>query len=429
MSRRKFRNAPRTDSLTERSFHEYLFNVAAPLTSRTELLRLIRAGEDTYLELKVKLSNPEKIAQGIIALANTNGGTIVFGVTDQLRIEGVEHPEWVRDELVRICREEVFPPLLPLIDCIAFDSGRRIVTLDIEGKRRPYRTKDGRFYLRIGAEKREATREELSMWLDEIRPLHYENIPVFDASEKDIDDLLLWSFAREFEVFDDKVVYQTGEFLKRDLLLGVGATDEFIPTIAAILLFGKNERVCELIPRASVRLTRYAGKDVNSQIVEDVELKGNLFTIFESAMRLIKRYSDLQDVRQVVRETPENSPVNARPRFHENSIREALTNVLVHRDLAMRDVTTRILLFDHSIEFINPRRTNGFSPPANRAMRYGISQSLYPQTKAIFTNPAYGIEPPNGGLPMILKESRIFSNKKPEIYTSGDEFKLKIYSI
>src|SRR3712207_8576611 len=36
-------------------------------TSRIELLRLVRGGEDTYLELKVKLSNPEKIAQGICA--------------------------------------------------------------------------------------------------------------------------------------------------------------------------------------------------------------------------------------------------------------------------------------------------------------------------------------------------------------------------
>ena len=67
---------------------------------------------------------------------------------------------------------------MPLIDVIAFDNGRRVVVLDIEGKRRPYRTRDGRFYLRIGAEKREASRDDLSDWLDEIRPLGYENIPL-----------------------------------------------------------------------------------------------------------------------------------------------------------------------------------------------------------------------------------------------------------
>ena len=117
-------------------------------------MRLIRGGEDTYLELKVKLSNSERIAQGIVALANTDGGTIIFGVNDQLRIEGVSNPEWVLQELGRICREDVVPPVVPLMDVIAFDSGKRVVALDVHGKRRPYRTRDGRFYLRFGSEKR-----------------------------------------------------------------------------------------------------------------------------------------------------------------------------------------------------------------------------------------------------------------------------------
>ena len=54
---------------------------------------------------------------------------------------------------------------------------------DIEGKRRPYRTRDGRFYIRIGSEKREASREELSALLDEVRPLRrptgHRNEPPF----------------------------------------------------------------------------------------------------------------------------------------------------------------------------------------------------------------------------------------------------------
>ena len=56
-------------------------------------MRLVRGGEDTFLELKVKLSNPEKIAQEIVALANTGGGLIVFGVNDNMRVEGVDDAE------------------------------------------------------------------------------------------------------------------------------------------------------------------------------------------------------------------------------------------------------------------------------------------------------------------------------------------------
>jgi len=131
MARRRFRSNQRHEPATERSLQEYFLSTPAPQTSRTELLRLIRGGEDTFLELKVKLSNPEKIAQEIVALANTGGGVIVFGVNDQLRIEGVDNPESVQEELVRLCREDIDPPLFPFIDRIAFDNGRRIVAVDI----------------------------------------------------------------------------------------------------------------------------------------------------------------------------------------------------------------------------------------------------------------------------------------------------------
>src|SRR5882724_6638738 len=218
MARKRFRSNQRHEPVTERSFQEYLYSSGAPQTSRTELMRLVRGGEDTYLELKVKLSNSERIAQGIVALANTDGGTIIFGVNDQLRIEGVSNPEWVQAELIRICRDEIVPPVIPMIDTIAFDSGKRIVALDIDGKRRPYRTRDGRFYLRFGAEKREVSRDELSAWLDELRPLGFENIPLQGVTEEDFDDSLLWSFANEFEDnAPNPYLYHTSDFLRKDL--------------------------------------------------------------------------------------------------------------------------------------------------------------------------------------------------------------------
>src|SRR5207244_11433357 len=102
MARRRFRSNQRHEPSTERSFQEYFLSTPAPQTSRVELLRLIRGGEDTFLELKVKLSNTEKIAQEIVALANTGGGVIIFGVNDQMRIEGVDDAESVQDELVKM---------------------------------------------------------------------------------------------------------------------------------------------------------------------------------------------------------------------------------------------------------------------------------------------------------------------------------------
>ena len=51
---------------------------------------LIDEGEGFAIELKRKVSRPQKIAKTMIAFANTKGGTILFGVDDDHTIVGVE---------------------------------------------------------------------------------------------------------------------------------------------------------------------------------------------------------------------------------------------------------------------------------------------------------------------------------------------------
>ena len=102
-------------------------------------MRMVRGGEDTYLELKVRFSNVEKLTAEIIALANTAGGAMVFGVNDQLRVEGVEDPDAVETQLRDICSNYIQPPVFPYINKIAFDSGRRVVILEVDTDDRPHR--------------------------------------------------------------------------------------------------------------------------------------------------------------------------------------------------------------------------------------------------------------------------------------------------
>ncbi len=434
MARRKFRSNQRHEPTTERSFQEYILSAPGPQTSRVELLRLIRGGEDTFLELKVKLSNSEKIAQEIVALANTGGGVIVFGVNDQMRVEGVDDAESVQEELVRICREEIQPALVPYIDRIAFDNGRRVVALDVDGKRRPYRTRDGRYYLRIGSEKREASREELSNLLDEARPVRYENVPVPGATIKDVDEAHLWSFLRWFEgdAFEEANAggYPTREVLDRDLLLAGDAAGEKVPTVAGLLLFGYDESVNELLPRSSIVATRYAGDTIQAAIVERVRVSGNLLTQYEGVSSFLARYCDFWETRprNIGAVQADDSPVPARANYHRGAVNEAVANMLVHRDLVLRDQPTRIHIFDRSLEFINPRRSAGFSPVAQRAIRYGVPQRINPQLTAMFTSPAYGLDLRRGGLPMLLQQSRLFANRRSEIVSFNDEFRLRMYS-
>lgn len=435
MARRRFRSNQRHEPVTERSFQEYLYSSGAPQTSRTELMRMVRGGEDTYLELKVKLSNSERIAQGIVALANTGGGVIVFGVNDQLRVEGVDHPEEVQDELVRICREEIAPPLIPFIDRLAFDNGRRIVALDVHGKQRPYRTRDGKFFVRIGADKREATDDELSALLDDTKPFDYEGLAAIGAKIEDIDEAHLWSFMRGFSggAFDETTVkdYPTAEILERYLLLATNSARGFVPTFAGLLLFGRDERVARLLPQSSVVATRFSGDSNQAPIVERLELNGNLATIYESTVKFVTRYADLWDARPNLPRTiaEGHSGLPARANYQRASISEAIANALIHRDLALRDTSTRIHIFDRAMEIVNARRSAGFASDGLRAAKFGVAQRLNPQIASIFSNPAYGLTLARGGLPVLLRESRAFSGRLPDVAAFNDEFRVRIHGI
>jgi hypothetical protein len=201
--------------------------------------------------------------------------------------------------------------------------------------------------------------------------------------------------------------------------------------VAGLLLFGRDERVADLLPRACVTCARYAGENTQSPRVETVELSGNLHTLFESAVRFVERYCDLWDKRprqpRAAAEAAAESPVAPRANYHRAAAFEAVANALVHRDLALPGVTTRINVFDNSVEITNPRRTAGFAPALQRAIRYGIQHRLNPQTASVFTSPAYGLRLPTGGLPMLLRESRLFSRRKSEVHAVNDEFRVRLY--
>src|SRR5258706_13006758 len=126
-----------------------------------------------------------------------------------------------------------------------------------------------------------------------------------------------------------------------------GMRVESVPTLASLLLFGRDERVVELLPRAAMIATRFGGDTAQAPVIERVELRGNLATIYESALRFTARYVDLLDTKPNRASTApiEETPVPARANYHAHAFAEAIVNALTHRDLALRDVTTRLHIF------------------------------------------------------------------------------------
>jgi predicted HTH transcriptional regulator len=205
-----------------------------------------------------------------------------------------------------------------------------------------------------------------------------------------------------------------------------------VPTVAGLLLFGRDERVAELLPRASIIATRFAGDTTQAAVVERAQLTGNLHTLYESVWNFITRYCDLWETRPRVfpgRDAVEEAPVVARSNYHQGAVSEGVVNALVHRDLALRDLPTRLHIFDRSIEITNARRTTGFAPLAQKAIRYGVPQRLNPQLAAIFSSPAYGLNLKRGGLPLMLREARLFAGRRADLHAFNDEFRLRLHGV
>lgn len=434
---RKRNNAyrrPRQAPGSERSYYAYQVDLPAPVTSRAELVRMVRGGEDTYLELKVRFSNIEKLTAEIIALANTAGGAMVFGVNDQLRVEGVEDPDAVETQLRDICANYIQPSVFPYINKVAFDSGRRVVILEVDTDDRPHRTLDDRFYVREGSTKREATREELSLLMRESRLTGFEQVPVFDAEiENDVDESLFWSYVRSVNpgYWGESTKGFPTDSVLRDMGLAVKIEDELLLTAGGLLLFGLNDRVAVLTPQANLRVTRYSGDDQNSPVIEQSILHGNLFRLFDGASGFITRYVDLWDARPS-RKTREqksegDSFLQSRAGYHRGAVIEALTNSIVHRDWSERVRGARINIYDDSVEFINP------SQPTELpiiSLRYGVAALRNPRLKAIFTNQHYGLPTARGGMSMLCAEATNFARRAPEGPSiSSGEFRLKIYGL
>ena len=233
--------------------------------------------------------------------------------------------------------------------------------------------------------------------------------------------------------FDESTVkgYPTAEILERYLLLATNTARGLVPTFAGLLLFGSDESVARLLPHSSCTATRFSGDNAQAPIVERVELRGNLATVYESAVKFVTRYADLWDARPNLPRTTAEDPsgLTARANYQRASISEALANALIHRDLALRDISTRIHIFDRSIEIVNARRSAGFAPAGLRATKFGVAQRLNPQIASIFSNPAYGLTLAHGGLPMLLRESRTFSGRLPDLAAFNDEFRVRIHGV
>ena len=328
------------------------------MIERDELIRRIRLGEDSTLELKrvllagSKVTAPKRneFADELSALANGWGGTVVLGVEDKSRdvvgipIDQLDAVEtWVRE----ICNDSVAPPIDALIRKVELPgaTGGLVTVICVEVSRSLFVHKSpGGYFRRIGSSKRELAPELLARLFQErsqSRVIRFDESCVPETTLDNLDGELTVRFLREGWSEDD-----VPEDAARKLRLVVDDDDGVARlTLAGVLLCTREPQ--RWLPHAYVQAVSYAGErtDINYQ-TDARDISGRLDEQVTEALHFVRK-------NMLVRATKTTGRTD-RPQFSERAVFEALVNAVAHRDYSMAGSRVRLHMFGDRLELYVP---------------------------------------------------------------------------
>lgn len=86
------------------------------MSSDHSLLQEIQKGESQTLEFKEQLPKGQQVAKTLIAFANTSGGKLVVGVSDDRQLVGIQDDIFeLQDQITSMINELCMPNILPYI--------------------------------------------------------------------------------------------------------------------------------------------------------------------------------------------------------------------------------------------------------------------------------------------------------------------------
>ncbi len=153
------------ESIDNRTFNRYWEAGAEGVTVEASELRireLIRGGEGSRTELKQKLpENEHQFLDTVVSLANTKGGTILVGVSDNGEIVGLPNPDDVQVTITNWISDKCDPRPDFQMYTIQIDQ-KTIIVVDLpEGSNKPYQDIDRGIFVRRGSSNRQARISEV----------------------------------------------------------------------------------------------------------------------------------------------------------------------------------------------------------------------------------------------------------------------------
>ena len=282
--------------------------------------------ESETVELKAIVV--EDIKKEVIAFANCEGGKLYIGVQDDGTVSGLDNPDETSLQISNMVRDAIKPDLTMFLhyETVTVD-GKKIVAVDIQqGTERPYYiAKKGLrpegVYVRQGYSSVPATNTAIRRMIKETDGDHFEEMRsleqnlTFESAKKVFAERNVKFGLTQMKTLG--MVTQDGVYTNLGLLL----SDQCVHTIKAAVFQGTTQ----------------------SEFKDRREFSGSLFRQMDEAY-------DFIDFRNQTHSTFDKLYRIDRRDYPETAVREALLNLLVHREYSFR-ASTFISLYADRLEF------------------------------------------------------------------------------
>ena len=314
------------------------------------LSSLVRRGVGLQLEV---LADPDadRLAETLVAFANSDGGSVLFGADASGQIIGglqIEDIEGVLRSALAQCRPLVRTEWQQYED-------RDGLAVAIKVPRSPdlHALADGRVLVRTSSGNQALDGAKISILASSKSTSDYESEIVPGASRTDLDDGII-------EDYLQRRAARLGRDVGRspiEILHSIGAlSTEDQPTVAGLLLFGGHPEY--FLPQSGLVYVRFAGTEPRGPgglagYQRREEFSGGLARIIEEVWAIL-----LQEMRGegVVRGLQRED----RMLFPPFAVREALVNALCHRDYRLAGRRVEIRQFSDRLEISSPGGLPGY---------------------------------------------------------------------
>lgn len=398
------------------------------MTTHTELLEIIRNGENSGVEFKRDVLQNYDLAKELVAFSNLGGGLVLLGVEDDGNLSDLTRPnleEWV----MTTCRDKIRPAIIPFFEVVrAVEPGKDVAIVRVTrgfDVHSVWHSNSNRYYIRVGTQSREATPEELARLFQQRGSVRVELRPVSGATLADLDRRRLRDYfgrIRQQEVPPDG-----DEAAWRTLLVNTEVMTEEGVTVGGILLFSKAPN--RFLPQAGIDAAAFPGTEKDYAARERAALRGPMTPLFGADGALVENGLVEQGLDFVHRNTPvvatlDNGRRMERPAYPPEVLREGIVNAIIHRDYLLSSTDIELVSYSNRLEIISPGRLpNGITP---ERMRTGCRAARNQLLKYVMGDYGY-LEHMGMGIPRkIILGMQKHNHTVPGLIEEQERFTLRL---